>query len=52
MDDPSSDMYGGNEIENDPDLEKVKSFDGIIKALDVETDEPEEGEEGEDSKEK
>ena len=49
MDDPSSDMYGGNEIENDPDLEKVKSFDGIIKALDVETDEPEEGE---DSKEK
>src|SRR5574344_981663 len=42
MDDPSSDMYGGNEIENDPDLEKVKSFDGIIKALDVETDEPEE----------
>ena len=51
IDDPNSDIYGSNDIENDPNQKEVKSYDGIIKSLEIDDEEiDDEAEEDEEKK--
>lgn len=53
IDDPNSDIYGSNDIENDPNQKEVKSYDGIIKSLEIDDEEiDDEAEEDKEDKEK